>query len=136
MNRTDRIGRTRYGIALAIGLLMLSTFIASATAVPDVPHSPAPPQHDSLKCEIHHVGLVEENMHIAYGLPAFNEQAMAAMRVQDSLFPHAVPYLLGGCVIDENSPKSRIIHYCPICRVARDAWLKGYEAGAHPEEDR
>lgn len=136
MKSTYRIGPTTLGILLAVGLMALSTFAASAGSPVDTPVPPMPPTNDTLTCNVHHVPLIDEQVRITYGLPAFNEQGRAALQVQDSLFPHAIPYVLGGCIIEKDSPKMRLVHYCPVCRVARNAWMNGYEAAQHHDEDR
>ncbi len=77
-----------------------------------------------LRCEVHDVDLIEQDVPIQYGLvmpePGFFE-------AQAALFPHADEPRMGGCVVHADMPRHERDLVCPTCCEARDAWRR-----AHP----
>ena len=72
-------------------------------------------------CEIQNIELVSGEVEIRYGLIRFSKEYMD---VSDSLFPNAFEFKMGGCFVDPNNPKTRIVEYCNECRKAEKDWLK------------
>jgi len=71
-------------------------------------------------CEVHKIKLVELNVPISYGEPAFDE----SFAVVAKLFPNSYKRVLGGCVVDESFPRFSQKMICRQCRQAEAAWKK------------
>jgi hypothetical protein len=69
-------------------------------------------------CQVHHVPLQDDTVHIAYGLLCFPPGYWDA---EKSLFPNARPWVGGGCSVLE--PDRAYVRFCPECRQAREQWM-------------
>lgn len=77
---------------------------------------------DLSRCELHTVDMIRRPVPIIHGLPM---REFLEARNRD--FPHPAS-ILGGCVVDEGSPK-KIPHYvCPKCEAAAEAWSASFLA--------
>ena len=71
-------------------------------------------------CKVHGTKLKRRMVPIHYGMPEYDK----AWAVQEKLFPNAKPYLLGGCVIDFDSPSRQNAMVCMECQEAEALWRK------------
>ena len=79
------------------------------------------------RCELHDTPLEHRQIPISYGMPSYDP----AWAVQKDLFPNARSYVLGGCVIDFDSPKFEKAWVCDACIEAEKRWRS-----EDPEERR
>ena len=78
---------------------------------------------DETTFTLHGTPLDEIVVPVAYGLFSFLSHAN---RAWDTLFPEGAPFVLGGCVIMDNSPTHARIRSCPDCRRAFAEWSAEY----------
>ena len=71
------------------------------------------------KCKVHDVELLKGTAPIRYGLPP--APPVGYLEAQDKLFPNAVSFVLGGCILDDANEQT--VSYCPLCREAERAWI-------------
>lgn len=70
------------------------------------------------QCEVHGTPLERRELPISYGYPAYDP----ASEVKRDLFPNAKSFLLGGCVIEFDSPKVAETWVCNECIKAEEEW--------------
>ena len=75
-------------------------------------------------CPLHNEILVPEDVPVDYGLAIPDPEYAAAHK---KLFPHAAIGPLGGCNIDEDSPRTSTVMVCPQCEDARRLWAKQHK---------
>ena len=78
-------------------------------------------------CELHHTPMVRTTIPIEYGFPHFSARDLARGSASTNTFPHADAYILGGCVVDEDSPYRALIYTCPQCLKTAHAWDSNYD---------
>ena len=72
------------------------------------------------KCEKHGVALESGTAPVHYGMPAAPPTGyLEALRNQ---FPNSFLFVLGGCVIDDESQPENEVMFCPECRSAEEIW--------------
>ena len=71
-----------------------------------------------LICTLHGTSLRPDVVRVRYGMPAIGDRHWLAER---HLFPHARPWVAGGCEVDAAS--HAWVRFCPDCRTSRAAWL-------------
>ena len=90
-------------------------------------------------CPLHRVPMEVGLVPLSYGLPHFYSpddpadfaelrNARLAWRARERLFPRANVSALGGCTVGDETKAE--VHYCGLCRRAREAWLglyRGFE---------
>jgi hypothetical protein len=105
MNR----GRTQVGLGI-IAVVAMTSCIRNITR-----YQPAD------MCEVHHVALQDNIVHLGYGLPApvSNEYRVAF----ETQFPHAMLSANGGCSPNLVFKWARV-RACPKCNAAEQEWLK------------
>jgi hypothetical protein len=81
---------------------------------------------ESAVCEIHHVQMERTVVPIGYGLILPDAKAQARYAASTNAFPHAETFVLGGCVVSDDSPKSAVIYTCPACKKAASRWDSDY----------
>lgn len=74
-------------------------------------------------CVIHKESLQLEQVRIKYGLIRFSREFLDA---QPKLFPNARSFLLGGCLVGPNQPKTGEVRFCPKCRDAEQLWARDH----------
>lgn len=77
--------------------------------------------YDREVCEVHHTKMKLKKVPIVYGLtgPAPGEPHG---NVEYHLFPNRNEFYLGGCSIDDHSPKTEKVYVCGECRKAYEKW--------------
>jgi hypothetical protein len=77
--------------------------------------------YDREVCEVHQIKMERKKVPILYGL--FRESpGEPAAQVNHELFPHRHDVVLGGCVVERDSPKTDRIYVCRQCRDAYARW--------------
>lgn len=71
---------------------------------------------DRTRCRLHNQVMSRRLVHISYGLPM---REFAEALYQN--FPNAAVQL-GGCVINDHSPRDTPAYVCPVCDVAYQTW--------------
>jgi hypothetical protein len=79
--------------------------------------------YDHEICEVHHAKMQFQEVPIHYGLPAPDPNDQKGEKAR-RLFPHGRAYVLGGCVIDDISPKTGKTYVCKQCQDAFAKWKK------------
>ncbi len=69
-------------------------------------------------CSVHKVLLLETEVPVRYGLVVFSQAYLRAER----RFPNSRAFVLGGCYVLPDNPKTRAVRYCPRCREAEADW--------------
>ena len=81
---------------------------------------------ESAVCEIHHIQMEHTVVPIGYGLILPDAKAQARFAASTNEFPHANTFVLGGCVVSDDSPKRAVIYTCPECKKAASRWDSDY----------
>lgn len=76
-------------------------------------------------CEVHHVALGSDTVPISYGMPMPSE--LERLQASFTQFPNAKTQVLGGCVIEDNSPQTATVSFCPQCREEQAKWLEAHK---------
>jgi hypothetical protein len=72
-------------------------------------------------CELHGLPLEAGTATILYGLP--DRRWLAERReAAEARFPHASSFVLGGCIVSDDAPRTRNVRFCPACRAASAEW--------------
>ena len=84
--------------------------------------------YDVEVCEIHKTKMDYKEVKVFYGLilPAPDDPSS---HVESQLFPHRREYLLGGCVVMPDSPKSESVYVCRDCKAAFEKWRSARKNG-------
>jgi hypothetical protein len=72
------------------------------------------------KCEIHGVELIKGSAPIFYGEPI--GPPAGYLDAERTLFPNSFLFMLGGCIISDESKPEIKVNFCPKCREAESAW--------------
>ena len=70
-------------------------------------------------CSVHKCKLLPEDVPIRYGLIRSPADLLSAKK---QFFPNAYSFVLGGCLVSPQNPKTRKVFYCAECRTAEAAW--------------
>ena len=84
-----------------------------------------PQKPDSDICEVHQVKMTRQEVEIRYGMPDAHD--MAFLEATYKQFPHSGMPLEGGCVINDNAPRSAKVFVCPRCHTEAVAWLEEHK---------
>jgi hypothetical protein len=79
-------------------------------------------------CKIHNKPLFLDTVPIVYGLIRFTPIQKEEFRVKDSIFPNAQDFVIGGCIVDENNPKMKVVYKCPTCILEKAKWVENQKA--------
>ena len=75
-------------------------------------------------CEIHNCEMSKARVPIHYGTPDFwSEKWKAEQEALRVSFPHARPWVLGGCVSSPWYPKRATVFLCGQCQTAEAEWM-------------
>jgi hypothetical protein len=117
-------------------LLVLSMCLVGCAGTRDVPVTRLPAARtgradytkgESAVCEIHQTQMQRTFVPIAYGLIRPDARAQARYAASTNSFPHTETFVLGGCVVTDDSPKKAAIYRCPECKRAADKWDSTYD---------
>ena len=72
------------------------------------------------RCNIHNLKMVKKNIPILYGMPV--SPPVGYFENKEIFFPNCDDVILGGCEIEEDSPKYRKKYYCKQCNENREKW--------------
>jgi hypothetical protein len=78
------------------------------------------------RCGAHRGRLVSGEVPVRYGLIRFSAALSAARRRE---FRNARSFVLGGCLVHPDNPKTQSVRYCPDCREAEAAWHAAHPRG-------
>jgi hypothetical protein len=69
-------------------------------------------------CVVHEAQLQKGTATVLYGLPYISKEYQQAVKG----FPNANTRVSGGCLVGRNSPRTKDVLYCPLCREAEATW--------------
>lgn len=72
-------------------------------------------------CGLHGERLVEGVAPIVFGLVHLSDRYLTAVERE---FPNSCKVVYGGCLVGQDSPKTRWVKYCPRCRQAEESWCE------------
>jgi ankyrin repeat protein len=75
-------------------------------------------------CVVHHMRLQKGTATVLYGLPYISKEYQQAVKG----FPNANTRVSGGCLVGRDSPRTREVLYCPLCREAEATWTAAQRA--------
>ena len=76
-------------------------------------------------CHVHDLAMTKKTVPIEYGLPA----AQPSAKVELAKFPFARRFVLGGCEVIPNQPRTTETFVCSACLEAERRWI-----AAHPND--
>jgi len=71
-------------------------------------------------CNVHKCKMIKKNIPILYGMPL--PPPVGYLENKEIFFPNCDDEIIGGCVIENNSPKYLKKYYCKQCNRDRDKW--------------
>jgi hypothetical protein len=83
--------------------------------------------YDHEVCEVHHAKMQFLEVPIHYGLPAPDPNDLRGEKGK-RLFAHGRAYVLDGCVVEPDSPKTGKTYVCKQCQDAYAKWEKEHSA--------
>lgn len=72
------------------------------------------------ECPVHQTKLKHGTVRIGYGMPPAPPDDY--FETMETTFPYSKMIEMGGCVVDDDSPDTRYVYFCPDCRAAEAKW--------------